>query len=131
MFKTARRATIAAFMILAVAGCSKPNPIIGKWQTTAPGAMPGAPQQQVIMTFDDKGNETMSQQIGSMSISFVSTYKTENGQLSQTLKSATIGGVTRSGSGQTRSFPYKIDGDTMTLTSPVGHGEMVFTRVKE
>lgn len=131
MFKTARGATIAAFMILAVAGCSKPNPIIGKWLTTAPGMTPGAPQQQVTMTFDDKGNETMSQQIGGASISFVSTYKIENGQLTQTLKSATFGGVTRTGSGQTRTFPYKIDGDTLTLTSPTGHGNMTFTRVKE
>jgi hypothetical protein len=131
MLKTARLTTAAAFMILIVAGCSKPNPIIGKWRTTAPGTAPGAPPQQVIMTFDDKGDSKMSQQIRGVAFTADSSYKAENGQLSQTLKTATIGTVTLPTSGQKRDFLYKVDGDTMTLTSKTGNGSMTFTRVKE
>jgi hypothetical protein len=131
MFKTTRRTAVFAATVLVAAGCSKPNPIIGKWRTTAPAGEPGAPPQQVDMVFDDKGDEKMTQQVRGVTLTVDSSYKAENGQLSQTLKSAQIGSMTLPVSGQSKVFQYKIDGDTMTLTSKSGNGNMVFTRLKE
>lgn len=121
--------------VLLLTGCHK-DTVVGKWSGTAPG--PGGAAAVMTYNFTEDGKETVGIQTqggpATFTINVGGTYKVDGANLTQTITSMTLGSRTITlppGKSQPRTAPFKLDGDTLTLSNPQSSQPVKLTRVKE
>lgn len=116
-----RAGICVALIVPVLAGCSKPNPLIGKWQMTQ---NMGIISFTVTREFKDDGTEIMSGgPQGAMSSQM--TYKMDGNTLTESVTQMTIGGNTMKidpanlppNAPKSMTETFAVDGDKLTLTS--------------
>lgn len=141
-----RAATVAAgFLIIsgALAGCAAKQGIVGKWSTTSAGPSGNA---NAVIDFKQDGTDSISLKsstmIGNQShdVSFTTngTYTVQGDTLNETTTSGSMSLVPGqpaqtmpvNPTHKTNTSKFKIDGDTLTLTTGNGGKPMTLTRVK-
>jgi hypothetical protein len=119
-------------LILLLAGCSHPNPLVGTWVGTETSS------QGVVVsntwTFSDNGkNVTYLKANGGVyagrTLSSVGTYTLSGRTLSQTIDSISEPGRTYTNPNPvTSTFQYNLKGNTLTLTGGGLRSPLIFTR---
>jgi hypothetical protein len=124
-------------IVALMTGCSKPNPLIGKWQMTQ---NMGLVSFTVTREFKDDGTEIMSGgPQGAMSSQM--TYKVDGDTLTESVTQMTIGGNTMkvdaanlpANAPKSMTETFAVDGDKLTLTSATTGVQTVqnYTRVTQ
>ena len=76
------------------------------------------------------GAMIQTQTLEGKTLTLYSRYTTSKDILTETLQRAEAGGQTVAGTGQTKSFEYVVQGDTLALTTKESRGVLLFKRVK-
>jgi hypothetical protein len=126
--------TVIGGLLILATGCGH-NSIVGKWQGNVPIQGQTVP---VTMEFKSDGTETQTASvqspIGTMSIVANGTYTVKDTDLQMTQTSVTLNGRTSPAMPQAtkvQTVPFKLDGDTLTLTPPNTAQPATLTRVKQ
>lgn len=126
---------IAPILLLLLTGCHK-DTVVGKWQGTSPG--PGGSPVAMTYNFTQDGKETIDIQTQGGPVTFqvtgAGTYTADGANLTQTITSMTIKNKTftlPASQIKAHTAPFKLNGDTLTLTNPQSEQSMSLTRVKE
>lgn len=132
-----RIAYLAAAALAAAAGCAHKPTVVGTWNGST--TMPQGKTVKSTLTFTGDGKETLQAQapspLGDFTFQAGGTYTATDTTLTQNLTSFTMsmnGKTLPAGAGMTKTETdqMKLDGDTLTLTSPNGKSPQVFTRAK-
>jgi len=103
------------------------NPLVGKWSMNGPD---GEKSPGTALDIHADGTMTQTQPIEGKVLTLYSRYTTAKGILIETLLRAEAGGKTIDGAGQSQSFEYAVQGDTLMMTTEKSNAVLMFTRVK-
>src|SRR4051812_25751963 len=115
---------ILAAATAVLSGCGAKNNLVGKWKpktTTGQGANPFA-ALNMVKEYKADGTEVTTMSMGPTSMSMDGTYTVSGDTLNETIKDPMAGGVSMPipGLSGAHTSKFKIDGDTLTLTSSNG-----------
>jgi hypothetical protein len=120
-------AALGGALILA-AGCGH-NSIVGKWQGQESKA--GASS---VIEFTPDGKETITRSAGRMSIVVNANYVVKDDNIQVTATGMTMNGQSLPVPPQlsaAQNIPFKLDGDSLTMTPPGSSQAVTLTRIKQ
>ena len=136
--RTLRGRTVLPVILLsaALAGCAKTpppaQPLVGRWQGTMAAGNAAVPSAWEIRS---DGTQSLTLTLPQGAMTAQGTWAAQNGVLTQrtAARVVTVGGeqkVVPLASPMETTFAYQLTGDTLTLTRPDTHQQVVLTRAE-